>query len=179
MKNDYRKLVTDTLTLLKEEGHALSRKKTFAPPPPQRKPKPVVIKQETVEKPKPLPPRPTQKKGDEGPVFTLIKKHLPHVRLMETIPSAQKAAILVFDREDLPFLKNLAKAIQDNLCPVSLLDGTKIEWDPAPYSLVIAQENGAIDADIFLKPASFYEENPTEKKQLWTKLCTHLSQKSS
>lgn len=181
MKSEVHKLVFDTLTYLKKEGHVLERKKILAPVPIKPKPSsPPPRPQQVIEpvKKMPQPPKQEQKK-EAGPIFDLIKKHLPHIELVEKIPSASKVAILVFDKSDLPFLKNLAKAIQERFCSVSLLDGQKISPPLEGYTLVLAQENEKFEANLFIKAASFYQNDPKEKKQLWTEICTLLSPKSS
>ena len=180
LKTELKKLSQDLLTFLKEEGHLIEKKVFKETPLPPPKPKPMT------RAPEPLPPAPALKpkqvpRQETTPIFDQIKKHLPHVRLTQTIPSQKKVALVVYDKEDLPFLKNLAKAIQERFCPVSLIDGAKVEegkdWDL--YTLVLSQKGGSVNADIFLEPSSVYTAKGELKKQLWNAICTRLSPKSS
>jgi len=120
------------------------------------------------------PPPPPQRQAPPPMLFQTIQKHLPHVKLVEKIPSPKEVAIVVFDKEELPFLKNLARAIQDRLCSVQLFGGP-VHLDS--FFLVLAQENIeglSKNKQMLLAKATHYENNPTMKKDLWTKLCQLL-----
>lgn len=155
-KEEFHQLVSDTLRFLNVE----------------KKPAPLL--------PKKVEPRVEISKPPEKvePMQTLIKKHLSHIRFTEGPPPIPQVAILVFDKNDLPFLKNLARAIQERFCPVKLLDGEK--WShTTSYCFVISQKQVAGKEDILLQPTSFYQSNVEAKKKLWNQICQKLSQKLS
>jgi len=168
-----KKLISDTVAYLRQEGHLTTQTPIKKAPLPKVAPKPVVKKQEPVLIDPPPPPPPT-KKAPPPMHFQTIQKHLPHVKLVEKIPSPKEVAIIVFDKEDLPFLKNLARAIQGRLCSVKLLSSpSHLE----SFTLVLTQEKIEglkEEKQILIAKASIYETNPTMKKALWTKLCQLL-----
>lgn len=166
------KLISDTLDFLRQEGHLTTQTPIKKAPLPKAALKSVVKKQEPVLiDPPPLPPT---KEAPPPMHFQMIQKHLSHVKLVEKIPSPKEVAIIVFDKEDLPFLKNLARAIQGRLCSVKILSSpSRLE----SFTLVLTQEKIEelrAEKQILLAKASHYETNPTMKKVLWTKLCQLL-----
>ncbi|MDN3506733.1 MAG: hypothetical protein P0S96_05845 [Simkaniaceae bacterium] len=147
-------LISDTIAYLRQEGYDTTR-------PPIKKEEPVSVK----------PPPPPPVKQVPSPMnLASIQKHLPHIKLVQNIPTAKEVAIVVTDKEELPFLKNLARAIQNNLCSVKLLAKPN---NLESYTLVLAQEE-IEGLNILLKKSTDYENHPEEKKALWTQLCQLL-----
>lgn len=186
MQSELLQLVSDTLSFLDVDTRAYQDKpvpsrpvkvepKKAAPPPPQPQ----------SHTPPKLGSSPLQKqappKQDTPLIFSTIQKHLPHIRLVEKIPQMHQVALIVFEKDDLLFLKNLAKAIQDRICPVKLLDGEKLDrikdWDI--FTLVISQRELPVNQKIILAPITTYQNNVEEKKMLWSTICQHLLPKSS
>lgn len=188
MKNQFRQLASDTLAYIKQEGHLATQKKIVIT---NHLPPKVTLfetKQPVVVEPKPYTclapaPAPAPKK-ENTPIFDLIKKHLPHVPLIEKIPKAQQVAIVVFNNADLPFLKTLAQAIQDRFCLVTMIDGKLIDrvknWES--FTLILSQKELDVPVDIvvdiLLENCGVYGTDQEKKRLLWTKICAHLSQKS-
>lgn len=168
--NDLHRLVSDTLLFLKEDTNwvAPEPKKVEivrAPPPPQ---------QQTKE---PLPvPAPIQQKQTPS-ILSKIQKHLPHLQLIETIPTMRQVALVVFFPEDLHFLKNLKSAIEKHHCPVKLIQGETLNWNA--FELVITQKDVGAKKQIVLASIATYQNNTEQKKVLWSSICNHLSSKSS
>lgn len=128
-------------------------------------------------------------KKDES-MLRLIFDHLPHLTIVKEIPSQNQISeviIFVKEKNELPFLQNLAKAIQQHFCPVKLIDMQKI--------LALKKENKVFAEKkeaLFLLPSSYketfpkelkgiflvetkvYAENIEEKKLLWTEICRIL-----
>lgn len=178
MNNAYQSLVKATCLFLKQEG--LIPKKGILPLPPKLQiPKPP-IKPAPVPPPMPIPepnppPLPREEKNS---LFEKIQKHLPHVRLVQTIPQIKQVAVVCSKQEDLPFLEKLSRAIERRFYPVSILTSPPEK----PFVLIITQEliaNLPKEKQIVLDSVENYENNTEQKKQLWNAICHHLSQKSS
>ncbi|NGX39234.1 MAG: hypothetical protein KR126chlam1_00557 [Chlamydiae bacterium] len=197
-KELYHALVSDTLALIKEKIPVIKTKeipKLSLPLPKIEPVKAPVAREEPppplIEKPS-LPPKPSTEKNE--PIFAMVKKHLPHIKLIEEIPLPpiqQGIAILLFHPEDLPFIKKLANAIQTHLCPVQIFDGEKLEkensWEKLQsderISLLLTQREElpaplSSLPKIFLAQATTYQNNPQEKKMLWKALCQQVPQQS-
>ena len=90
----------------------------------------------------------------------------------------RQVALVLFSQEDLPFLKNLKSAIEKHHCPVKLIHGDqKVDWDS--FELVITQKDVGAKRQIVLASIASYQNNTEQKKSLWSKICSHLSPKSS
>lgn len=176
---DLKVLVSDTLLFLKQEGW-LSDKPISVPPmqnvvsvPKQKKMEPQAVSKEKRQ--------PDFEKKSPPLPFAHIKKHLPHLVLIEKIPAPLHVAIIVSEESDVPFFKKLAKAIEDYFCPTTLLrKGEKIGSDS--FSLVLTPEKIEQISEkkqILLANREVYENNTQEKKNLWSQICLHLSPKSS
>jgi len=157
--------------------------------------KPIAVK--TAPSPKPAakkspPPLPEAKKlAEPAPSnLSLLEKHLPHVKLKNTPPPAPSSgvAILVENKEGLPFLKNLASAIQSRFCKVKLIDvnvlDQKQSWQTTfegnPYSLILSQRKQLPEflpkeRVILLASIETYQNNTESKKALWSSLCQKLT----
>lgn len=170
MNSELQELVTDTLTYLRQEGHLCLKKPVPTIPAPKARP---VLQQE--------PPKGKTTPQVNSSIHEAIRKHLPHIRLEEKIPQENFVTIVVFEKENLPFLKNLALAIQNRFCKVKLLDGTleKTQAQLHGAKLVISQRELPQKADIVLDSISLYENNTEQKKQLWSLICKKLSPLSS
>lgn len=114
-----------------------------------------------------------------------IHTHLPHISLKKPILPKGRVAILVFEETDIPFLKNLAKAIQTHLCPVKLIHAKRLK-DPNSlhFQFLIVQKSCSLTFSndmtlIVLDPIQEYEKNIQKKKELWISLCQKLKIKSS
>lgn len=176
MSADLLQLVTDTLAFIREDGPAPS----FVPAK-QALPKPPVS--EKIEKPQPkatpqVTPSPVKQSSS---LFEKIQKHLPHLKLIQEIPPMKQVALVVFNKEDLPFLKTLKRAIQTRFCPVKWIDGSKSDqianWDQ--FELVLSQKQVPAQRQIVLASIATYQNNTEQKKLLWSTLCHYLSPKSS
>lgn len=171
MSSDLLRLVSDTLSLFKEDT------KWIAPAPK----KPEIVKAAPTPTPPPQQPKepPPQVPKKELPsIIGKIQKHLPHLQLIQTIPSMRQVALVVFFPEDLPFLNNLKSAIEKHHCPVKLIQSEqKLNWDA--FTLVIAQKDVGAKKQIVLASIATYQNNTEQKKVLWSSICNHLSSKSS
>jgi len=179
MKNELHALVTDTLAFFKEEDLYCS--KVFVP-----KPKTVSKKVAPTPSPAEKPKEPVSIKNATSDValFTKIERHLPMIPLTKhiPIPKTTQVAILVYDAKDLFFLKKLAKAIQDQFCPVRLIDGKKVTdefFEKNSFSLLLSQKKMPWPTPkcILLASGEAYQKNSALKKQLWKEICNHLSPK--
>lgn len=206
--NPLRLLVADTLLFLNDHFPNLSYK-SLSPLPPKvqemekiqikiKEPAPVIQKKSPVikeTKPVELPPKssvvPSTK---DDSMLRLIADCLPHLTILKEIPTqnpVSEVIIFVKEKSELPFLQNLAKAIQQHFCPVKLIDMQKI--------LALNKENKVFAEKkeaLFLLPASYkeafpkelkgiflvetkiYAENTEEKKLLWTEICRILQPSS-
>lgn len=177
MKIEYHKLIIDTLNHLKTEGYVLER----LPKPLEPfiiEPASIPIK---IENSSSIAPIKTSKK-ESSTFLDKIQKHLPHFRLIKETPQRKQVAILVFEEKDLPFLKNLAKAIHERFIPVKLIDGQKIDLEKKTwenFELILSNKEVNAPRKILLEPIEMYTKNPEMKKLLWSKICHFLSPKSS
>ncbi len=110
-----------------------------------------------------------KKKPKPTPMLEKMEKHLPHVELSE---APQGVVILLTSDEDLPFLKNLARAIQDRICPVKILRENTTQ-DLSSFTLILSQKKIELN-HVLLKRAEEYEKSPEEKKKLWGQICQLL-----
>ncbi len=187
---EYTALVQDTLLYLQQEkipfpnrekqefSPPLTKKKAAAPTPEKKLPSSISEKKAPPLSKEIVKPPAAAKQPHGATIPEKIRKHLPHIELIDAIPQMGKVAIVCSKEEDLPFLKNLAKAIQGRFLPVSLLK----QHPNQPYTLVIAQEEISTlspSEQILLDPIEEYQNNTELKKQLWAKICHHLSQVSS
>lgn len=174
MNTDLLKLVSDTLLFIKEETYrtTLAPKKTIALPA-----KPAAQPQPQPTPPLSSSPAPPPKK-DPPSIFCKIQKHLPHLRLVQTIPAMRQVALVYFSQEDLPFFKNLKTAIEKHHCPVKLIHGEqKLSLDI--FELVITQRDIGAKRQIVLASIASYQNNTEQKKILWSQICSQLLPKSS
>ncbi|NGX58931.1 MAG: hypothetical protein KR126chlam3_00072 [Chlamydiae bacterium] len=179
MNRQFFQLVQDTVMYLRQEGFFLEKSDSVSPspkqPPPQKPKLKPITKQ--VEEPITLQKSFLEKKTNSSPLlFDAIQKHLPHIRLIKEIPTQKQVAILISDDEDLPFLKNIARAIQDRLCSVKLLRKENA-LDLQPFTLVLSQEKieGISEKkQILLAKGSHYQNNTAEKQNLWSQICQSL-----
>ena len=179
MKDSKEKLTNDTLTYLKQEGliptRAAAQEKPLAKKP---LPKPIPKR---VEPPPPPPKKasttaPVPKK--ESPLLVdAIRKHLPHIPIVETIPHVQTLAILFEDEEELPFLANLKNAIEERFCPCTIAPYEAQEIES--FSILLTPRDRGHPKQILLAKAAAYRDNIEEKRALWTQICQILSPKSS
>lgn len=172
MSSDLLKLVSDTLSFIREDNHII----VTAPIPKKpvvvaAPPKPVSV----APLPKPE-PAPTQKQ-ELPSLLAKIQKHLPHLKLIQTIPAMRQVALVVFNKEDLPFLNNLKNAIEKHHCPVKLIESPDKDWDQ--YVLVITQKDVRAKRQIVLESIATYQNNTEQKKLLWSSICNLLLLKSS
>lgn len=166
MSSDLLKLVSDTLSFIREDNLVI----VTAPVPK----KPVVVVAPT---PKPEPaPIPTPKQ-ELPSLLSKIQKHLPQLKLIQTIPSMRQVALVAFNKEDLPFLNNLKSAIEKHHCPVKLIEGQGKDWDQ--FVLVISQRDVGAKRQIVLESIATYQNNTEQKKLLWSSICNLLLLKSS
>lgn len=163
-------LVSDTLSFIREDNLVI-----VTPPVPK---KPVVVV--TPSKPAPIAivPKPEPSLPKELPSLLIkIQKHLPHLKLIDTIPAMRQVALVVFHKEDLPFLKNLKSAIEKHHCKVLLIEGHVMDWEQ--FVLVITQKDVGAKRQIVLASIATYQNNTEQKKLLWSSICNHLLPKSS
>jgi len=165
----------------------LSLQKVKTPPPQLVAPPKVMKKAPPPEKPVEKQPTPV-KKPAAPPRSTLMEKHLPHVEFLAETPPPPQVAILVADREDLPFLKGLASAIQSRFCPVKLLDtevlkkrgGVDAFFSENRFSLILSREELSLKEQVILLASiETYQKNTDRKKELWSSICQKLSSPKS
>lgn len=121
----------------------------------------------------PLKPKPKVNKSpplEKSDLRELITSTAPNLKLVD---APRMVAILAADDSELAFLKNLARAIQNQFCPVKLLRVNK-NFDAAAYCLVLSTKDLGVKDQILLAPISEYENNPPLKRELWTKICNSL-----
>jgi hypothetical protein len=173
MSSDLLRLVSDTLSLFREDT------KWIAPAPTPVPKKPEIVQAAPTPPPQQPKEPPQQVPKKEIPsIISKIQKHLPHLQLLQTIPLMKQVALVSFFPEDLPFLKNLKSAIEKHHCPVKLIQGEqKLNWDA--FTLVIAQKDVGAKKQIVLASIATYQNNTEQKKVLWSSICNHLSSKSS
>ncbi len=174
MNRELLQLVSDTLTHIKETSFISLPPPVIAESPP---PKPLQSQEPKAIVKVPAP----QKPPPQILIYDKIKKHLPHIKLIQEIPKPYQVAVVAFHQGDLAFLKNLAKAIQEHFCTVKLLDGNKISSseDWKQFHLVITQKKLVADKQILLETIATYQNNTQQKKLLWSTICQHLSPKLS
>jgi len=180
MKDTKKQLIQDTLAFLKQEGiipkNAPVSRKTL--PPPKKIPKTLLKMTEPSFAPakKGLEKTPVPKR--ESPLLLdSIRKHLPHIPLVETTPQMQTVAILFEDEEQLPLLTNLKNAIEERFCPCTIL--SKETRDIHSYYCLLTSQDRGHPRQILLAKASYYRDNLEEKRALWKQICQILSPKSS
>lgn len=193
MKSELLSLIQDTKQLIARQLPPKQEPQLKQQAPTTLLPKPVVEKKppQVAEAPPKTPPKQIEapSQGEDMAILTLIGKHLPHLKLIDPqAASSLPVGILVFDEKELPFLKNLAGAIQKGLCPAKLIDAGKLlaegKWDSffreKRYSLLLTQKNGPATYPLIpLLSSDEYAAKPDEKKKLWALLCQTLSPKSS
>lgn len=184
MKKKFQTLVSDTL-LFARQNEWIVEKKSTEPPPVSALPKHILKEKVEAKTPPPKKEEPTPKNPPQKHVppllFDTIRKHLPHIQLIDTFPEIQSVAILVKDESDLPFFKNLAKAIEQRFCPVTLLKQENNNHLDR-FFLILTQDIIAHlpeGKQILLAKREVYENNTSEKKLLWSQICKRLSPKSS
>lgn len=177
MKKILQELVSDTLVFIRQEELFPERKKKAPTPIPQKKIAKERVEREQPKRAKLSPPAQTKK---PPLLFETIQKHLPHIKLTEKIPEAKSVLILLKEDDDLRFFQNLAKAIEDRFCPVTIRNlGNSNPL--ASFTLILTQETVTHlpqEKQILIAKREKYENNTLEKKLLWSKICEHLSPKS-
>ena len=172
MNSELSQLVSDTLSFLRQDYNVIATPRPVKPialPPKAAAPTP---------KPSSPPPAaPPAPKKELPSLFEKIRKHLPHLQLIQTTPKMRCVAIVVVNQEDLPFLKNLRNAIEKHHCPVKMIQGNIENWDQ--FELVISQCDVAANRKILLESIATYQNNTEQKKLLWSQICSHLLPKSS
>lgn len=191
MKKEFLQIVQDTISFYRAEYEL----PLLAPP--LKVAPPSIPKKEPVKVVTPAPPPEIKQVSKEAernikePIFSLIEKHLPHIHLLKEPPFMAKSpqvAILVESKEDLPFLKNLAQAIQSRSCHVKLVSMEKLTQDNSwetffkanDFSLILSQSNQLppfilLKKPIILAPIATYQNNTESKKELWSFLCQKIA----
>ncbi|NGX38180.1 MAG: hypothetical protein K1000chlam2_01352 [Chlamydiae bacterium] len=168
MKSELKSLIADTIAYLKDEG-LISQQPSSPAPQKITPPKPKPIAEEKLN------PTPVAIPKKESPLlFEKIQKHLPHMRLMETIPAMQQVAIVIPQDEEMTFFQNLAKAIEERLCPVKWINEEGVSEE---FVLILSQTplpSLPQDKQILLEKVSVYQNNTEKKKQLWLQICQSL-----
>lgn len=182
MHTQYKLLLSSTIQWLTEEGFIIKKSSPSLPKIPfkvQKSPpkSPSIPKAEQEN-----PSQDLVKKTKETPKlpFETIQKHLPHMQLIKEIPQPALVAIFVLDEKELPFFKNLAKAIQNRFCPVKILS-SKHTGNLQDFALIISPKNIPTISEkkqLLIASPKVYESNSHEKKLLWSQICQRLSPKS-
>lgn len=178
-------LIRDTLLYLRSEnliGDVKPLKVLPVTNTPKVKPIPPLKKQEETSseyKPKLQEKPPALASGST--IYDRIQKHIPHLHLINEIPSPQTALILFEDDRELPFLKNLARAIQTHLAPVKICRWKKenIEENPLLVLTPTFHSQFPKELQIQLLSAEHYQKHAEQKKLLWNQICQRLSPKLS
>lgn len=191
MNDNQQKLIRDTLTFLRSEGWIPSGKREVRAPmqpvQPARISQNAPIKRTAKLSPpistpaERVPKRSVQQQGGQqrgsGHLLKTIGKHLPHIALIEEPGLQQEVAIVYSNDEELPFWRKLKQAIETHFCPVSLYK-KESELD-REFTALLIRGDSRRPHHISLASPTLYEDNSSEKKALWSKICQKLSPRSS